>query len=30
MGPETDFTTVVRCVEEWAGVEVKAQAKPHD
>jgi 3-hydroxyisobutyrate dehydrogenase-like beta-hydroxyacid dehydrogenase len=29
MGPETDFTTVVRCIEEWAGVEVKEQAKPH-
>jgi 3-hydroxyisobutyrate dehydrogenase-like beta-hydroxyacid dehydrogenase len=23
MGPDTDFTTVVKCVEEWAGVEVK-------
>jgi len=23
MGPETDFTTIVRCIEEWAGVEVK-------
>jgi len=23
MGGETDFTNVVRCVEEWAGVEVK-------
>ena len=29
MGPDTDFTTVVRCIEEWAGVEVKAQGKPH-
>ena len=24
MGAETDFTTVVRCIEEWAGVEVKS------
>jgi 3-hydroxyisobutyrate dehydrogenase-like beta-hydroxyacid dehydrogenase len=23
MGADTDFTTVVRCLEEWAGVEVK-------
>jgi 3-hydroxyisobutyrate dehydrogenase-like beta-hydroxyacid dehydrogenase len=23
MGPDTDFTTVVKCVEEWANVEVK-------
>jgi 3-hydroxyisobutyrate dehydrogenase-like beta-hydroxyacid dehydrogenase len=23
MGADTDFTTVVRCIEEWAGVEVK-------
>lgn len=30
MGAETDFTTVVRCVEEWAGVEVKEQVKAHD
>jgi hypothetical protein len=27
-GADTDFTTVVRCVEQWAGVEVRAkQAK---
>jgi hypothetical protein len=24
MGPEKDFTTIVQCVEKWAGVEVKA------
>ncbi|HYN14036.1 MAG TPA: NAD(P)-dependent oxidoreductase [Burkholderiales bacterium] len=30
MGPETDFTTIVRCIEEWAGVEVKEQAKARD
>jgi len=23
MGPETDFTSIVRSIEEWAGVEVK-------
>jgi 3-hydroxyisobutyrate dehydrogenase-like beta-hydroxyacid dehydrogenase len=23
MGADTDFTTIVRCIEEWAGVEVK-------
>lgn len=23
MGADTDFTSVVRCIEEWAGVEVK-------
>jgi 3-hydroxyisobutyrate dehydrogenase-like beta-hydroxyacid dehydrogenase len=23
MGPDTDFTTVIKCLEEWAGVEVK-------
>jgi 3-hydroxyisobutyrate dehydrogenase-like beta-hydroxyacid dehydrogenase len=25
MGPDTDFTTVIKCVEEWAGVEVKGK-----
>jgi 3-hydroxyisobutyrate dehydrogenase-like beta-hydroxyacid dehydrogenase len=24
MGPDADFTTVIKCVEEWAGVEVPA------
>jgi len=24
LGPETDFTTIVQCIEKWAGVEVKA------
>jgi len=24
MGPEQDFTTIVKCVERWAGVEVKS------
>jgi len=24
MGAQADFTTIVRCVEQWAGVEVKA------
>jgi 3-hydroxyisobutyrate dehydrogenase-like beta-hydroxyacid dehydrogenase len=24
MGPQKDFTTIVQCVEQWAGVEVKA------
>jgi len=24
-GPDADFTTVVKCVEQWAGVEVKAR-----
>ena len=23
MGPDSDFTNIVRCVEEWAGVELK-------
>jgi 3-hydroxyisobutyrate dehydrogenase-like beta-hydroxyacid dehydrogenase len=27
-GPDADFTTIVKCVEEWAGVEVRARAKP--
>ena len=27
MGPETDFTTIVRCIEEWAGVEVSSKVK---
>jgi len=26
MGPETDFTTIVRCLEEMAGVEVKPRS----
>ncbi len=25
-GPDADFTTIVKCVEQWAGVEVKARA----
>ncbi|MCZ7657566.1 MAG: NAD(P)-dependent oxidoreductase [Xanthobacteraceae bacterium] len=25
LGPEKDFTTVVQCVERWAGVEVRAR-----
>ena len=25
MGPEQDFTTIVKCVEQWAGVEVGAK-----
>jgi hypothetical protein len=25
MGPEQDFTTIVKCVEQWAGVEVAAK-----
>jgi 3-hydroxyisobutyrate dehydrogenase-like beta-hydroxyacid dehydrogenase len=25
MGPETDFTTIVKSLEEWAGVEVKGK-----
>jgi hypothetical protein len=24
-GADADFTTVVKCVEEWAGVEVRAR-----
>jgi 3-hydroxyisobutyrate dehydrogenase-like beta-hydroxyacid dehydrogenase len=24
LGPESDFTRVVQCIEQWAGVEVKA------
>ncbi|HYL19246.1 MAG TPA: NAD(P)-dependent oxidoreductase [Burkholderiales bacterium] len=24
MGPEQDFTTIVKCVEQWAGIEVKS------
>jgi 3-hydroxyisobutyrate dehydrogenase-like beta-hydroxyacid dehydrogenase len=24
-GPDADFTTIVKCVEQWAGVEVKAR-----
>ena len=24
-GPDSDFTEIVRCIEEWAGVEVKAR-----
>ncbi len=27
-GADADFTTVVRCVERWAGVEVRAKAEP--
>ena len=23
MGPDADFTTVIKCIEEWAGVEVR-------
>ncbi len=26
IGPDADFTTIVQCVERWAGVEVKAKA----
>lgn len=26
MGPEADFTTVIKCIEEWAGVEVGGRA----
>lgn len=25
MGPDADFTTVIKCIEEWAGVEVRGQ-----
>jgi hypothetical protein len=25
IGPQSDFTTIVQCVEKWAGVEVKAR-----
>ena len=25
IGPEKDFTTIVQCIEQWAGVEVKAR-----
>lgn len=25
MGPDADFTTVIRCIEEWAGVEVRGK-----
>ena len=25
MGPDTDFTTVIKCIEEWAGVEVRGK-----
>ena len=25
MGPDADFTTVIKCLEEWAGVEVRAK-----
>jgi 3-hydroxyisobutyrate dehydrogenase-like beta-hydroxyacid dehydrogenase len=25
LGPDADFTTVVRCIEQWAGVEVRAR-----
>lgn len=25
MGPDADFTTVIKCIEEWAGVEVAAK-----
>jgi len=24
LGPEKDFTTIVQCIEQWAGVEVKS------
>ena len=24
-GPDTDFTTVIKCIEEWAGVEVRGK-----
>jgi hypothetical protein len=24
-GADADFTTIVKCVEQWAGVEVKAR-----
>jgi 3-hydroxyisobutyrate dehydrogenase-like beta-hydroxyacid dehydrogenase len=27
-GPDADFTTIVKCVEQWAGVEVRARTKP--
>jgi 3-hydroxyisobutyrate dehydrogenase-like beta-hydroxyacid dehydrogenase len=26
IGPEADFTTIVQCIEKWAGVEVKASS----
>jgi 3-hydroxyisobutyrate dehydrogenase-like beta-hydroxyacid dehydrogenase len=26
LGPASDFTAIVQCIEEWAGVEVKARA----
>jgi 3-hydroxyisobutyrate dehydrogenase-like beta-hydroxyacid dehydrogenase len=25
MGPDADFTTVIKCIEEWAGVEVRGK-----
>ena len=25
MGPDNDFTTVIKCIEEWAGVEVRGK-----
>jgi 3-hydroxyisobutyrate dehydrogenase-like beta-hydroxyacid dehydrogenase len=25
LGPEADFTTVIKCIEQWAGVEVRAR-----
>jgi len=25
MGPDADFTTVIKCLEEWAGVEVRGK-----
>jgi hypothetical protein len=26
IGPDADFTTIVQCIEKWAGVEVKASS----
>jgi len=26
LGPASDFTAIVKCIEDWAGVEVKAPA----
>jgi hypothetical protein len=25
LGPDTDFTSVIKCVEQWAGIEVPAK-----
>ena len=30
LGPDSDFSNLVKCVEEWAGVEVKGRGKTTD